>query len=167
MSTLSIRPAKIYDVPALARIERESFVSPWSADQITRDITVNDRAFVAVAEVDGDTAGYADMWLVAGEAQLYNIVVAEKYRGIGIGGALLKYMASAAARAGCTTMNLEVRRSNSPAISMYRKGGFRDRGIRRGYYTDNHEDAVLMDLDLESDAETEGQGDLEVEIETV
>ena len=102
MKTLSIRPAKIYDVPALARIERESFAHPWSAEQITRDIVANDRAFVAVAVLDGEPVGYADMWIVAGEAQLYNIAVAPEFRGAGIGSILMKYMAKTAARAGCS-----------------------------------------------------------------
>ncbi|MBQ6456973.1 MAG: ribosomal protein S18-alanine N-acetyltransferase [Mogibacterium sp.] len=167
MKTLSIRPAKIYDVPALARIERESFAHPWSAEQITRDIVANDRAFVAVAVLDGEPVGYADMWIVAGEAQLYNIAVAPEYRGAGIGSILMKYMAKTAARAGCRTMTLEVRRSNEPAISMYRKGGFRDSGIRKGYYADNKEDAVLMDREISPDEAIEGTGDLEVDIETV
>ena len=64
-------------------------------------------------------------------------------------------------------MTLEVRRSNEPAISMYRKGGFRDSGIRKGYYADNKEDAVLMDREISPDEAIEGTGDLEVDIETV
>ena len=167
MSTLTIRQAKLYDVPALARIERESFARPWSAEEITRDVVKNEKAFVAVAELGGETAGYADMWIVAGEAQLFNIVVAPEYRGLGIGSILLRFMAEAAARSGCRNMTLEVRRSNEPAISMYRKGGFHDSGLRKGYYSDNHEDAVLMDREITPEDAVEGSGDLEVEIETV
>ncbi len=167
MSVLKIRPAKIYDVPALARIEMDSFVHPWSAEEITRDIVRNEKAFVAVAELDGEAVGYADMWIVAGEAQLYNIVTDPRYRGRGIGQLLLKYMTQTAARLGCNVMTLEVRRSNEPAISLYRKDGFRDTGIRRGYYTDNHEDAVLMDRDISPDDAIEGTGDLEVDVDTI
>ena len=86
---------------------------------------------------------------------------------MGIGSILLRYMAEVAARAGCRNMTLEVRRSNEPAISMYRKGGFRDSGLRKGYYSDNHEDAVLMDREITPEDAIEGSGDLEVEIETV
>lgn len=167
MSTLTIRPAKIYDVPALARIESESFARPWSAEEIAKDIVKNDRAFVAVAVIDDEPVGYADMRLIAGEAQLYNIVVSPEYRSLGIGSLLLRYMAQTAARAGCRNMNLEVRRSNVPAISMYRKGGFRDSGVRKGYYQDNREDAVLMDREISPDEAIEGTGDLEVDIDIV
>ncbi len=171
MRRLTIRQAKIFDVPAMARIERESFVQPWNADEITRDVAVNDRSYVAVAEVDGEICGYADMWVAAGEAQLYNIVVAPTYRGMGIGGILLRHMAETAARCGCTNMTLEVRRSNEPAINLYRKKGFRDVGVRKGYYADNHEDAVLMDMEIDSETDPddlqEGSGDLEVDIDIV
>lgn len=178
MAILRIRQAKIYDVPALARIERDSFVSPWSAEEITRDVAMNPRAYVAVAEIDGQPVGYADMWIVAGEAQLYNIAVDPAYRRNEIGGKLLEHMAAVAMRT-CRIMTLEVRRSNIPALEMYRKKGFRDVGVRKGYYADNGEDAVLMDLDLDERRRAAGQGpdpieadvvtaeedDLEVEIE--
>ena len=149
MAILRIRQAKIYDVTALARIERDSFVSPWSAEEITRDIALNPKAYVAVAEINGAPVGYADMWIVAGEAQLFNIVVDPAYRRNEIGSKLLEYMASVAMRT-CRIMTLEVRRSNIPAIEMYRSRGFRDVGVRKKYYQDNGEDAVLMDLDLDS-----------------
>ena len=171
MKKLTIRQAKLFDVPAMARIERESFVHPWSAEEITRDVAVNDRAYVAVAEMNGEICAYADMWIARGEAQLYNIVVDPAYRGMGIGEILLRCMAQKAAYFGCTSMTLEVRRSNIPAINMYHRKGFRDVGVRRGYYDDNKEDAILMDMDIvpekESEDFQEGSGDLEVDVETV
>ncbi len=165
MAILNIRRARLYDVPALARIERVSFVSPWSAEEITRDIVSNDRAYVAVAEINGEAVGYADMWIVAGEAQLFNIVVDPAYRGKEIALRLLAHMFKVASVT-CNVITLEVRRSNVPAISLYLKSGFRQVGVRKGYYTDNGEDAVLMDRNL--DEEDNGSGDdndLEVEID--
>lgn len=165
MAVLNIRRARLYDVPALARIERVSFVSPWSAEEITRDIVSNDRAYVAVAEINGEPVGYADMWIVAGEAQLFNIVVDPAYRGKEIALRLLAHMFKVASVT-CNVITLEVRRSNVPAINLYLKSGFRQVGVRKGYYSDNGEDAVLMDRDL--DEEDDGSGDdndLEVEID--
>ena len=167
MSTLSIRPARLYDVPALARIERQSFTSPWSADAITHDVIENERAFVAVAELDGVTAGYADMWIIADEAQLYNIAISPEFRGRGIGSILLRYMAEKAEEAGCRILLLEVRRSNIPAISMYRKNGFKESGLRKGYYAEDAEDAVLMDKEISEGHRSGDSGDLEVEIDTI
>ena len=165
MAALTIRQAKLFDVPALARIERDSFVSPWSAEEITRDVAQNERAYVAVAEINGEAVGYADMWIVAGEAQLFNIVVDPAYRGNEIGLKLLAHMLRVAA-ATCSVITLEVRRSNVPAISLYLKSGFRQVGVRKGYYTDNGEDAVLMDRDLDQSVNGSGSaGDLEVDIE--
>lgn len=175
MAILRIRQAKLHDVPALARIERDSFVSPWSAEEIMRDVAMNERAFVAVAELDGEPVGYADMWIVAGEAQLYNIAVDPAYRRNSIGAKLLEYMAHIAMKT-CSVMTLEVRRSNIPALELYRNNGFRDVGVRKNYYADNGEDAVLMNRDLDLDVEyetgtaddAEGNDDpLEVDIEIV
>ena len=165
MAVLRIRQARLSDVPALARIERDSFVSPWSAEDITRDVAFNEKSYVAVAEINGEPVGYADMWLVAGEAQLYNIVVDPAYRGNEIGFRLMSHMISIASRT-CKVINLEVRRSNVPAISLYLKSGFRQVGERKKYYRDNGEDAVLMDRDLsEEDENIEDGNDLEVDIE--
>ena len=164
MAVVNIRRARLYDVPALARIERVSFVSQWSAEEITRDIVSNDRAYVAVAEINGEAVGYADMWIVAGEAQLFNIVVDPAYRGKEIAFRLLAHMLKVAAVT-CNVITLEVRRSNVPAISLYLKSGFRQVGIRKGYYTDNGEDAVLMDRGLDEENRSGDDNDLEVEID--
>lgn len=147
-NVLLIRQAKLYDVPALARIEDNSFAEPWSAKEIANDITETDRAYVAVAMIDDERAGYADMWLAADEAQIYNIVIDEPYRGRGIGKALMEHMISRARDVDCRTMTLEVRAGNDTAIAMYHDMGFRDVSVRRKYYRDNNEDALLMDLDL-------------------
>ena len=165
MAVLRIRQARLSDVPALARIERDSFVSPWSAEEITRDVAFNEKAYVAVAEINGEPVGYADMWLIAGEAQLYNIVVDPAYRGNEIGFRLLSHMIGTASRT-CKVINLDVIYSNVPAISLYLKSGFRQVGERKGYYRDNGEDAVLMDRDLSEEDDNSGDGnDLEVDIE--
>lgn len=161
MAEILIRKAALYDVPAIARIERESFVTPWSAEEITRDIVKNDRAYVAVAELDGETAGYADMWIISGEAQLYNIAVDPAFRRHEVGIRLLEHMMEVASET-CDIMTLEVRRSNIPALSLYAAKGFRQTGIRKNYYEDNHEDAVLMDRDL-----TGSSDGLEVDIEII
>lgn len=167
MAGLVIRRAKLYDVPALARIERESFVSPWSAEEITRDVAGNDRAYVAVAEYGGEVIGYADMWIIAGEAQLFNIVVDPSYRGNEVGLKLMGHMIGVAAKT-CQVITLEVRRSNVPALALYRRSGFRQVGVRKGYYTDNGEDAILMDRELGEEDRYRGDDNaLEVEIETI
>ena len=77
---INIRQAKLYDVPAMARIERDSFGSPWSAEEITKDVTAGGNVYVAIAEYGGEKAGYGEIRNVAGEAQIYNIAIAPEFR---------------------------------------------------------------------------------------
>ena len=158
-----IRKARLYDIPAVARLEEATSGTPWSAESLTNDITKNENAYMAVAALKGpedevpEIIGYADIWIIAGEAQLNNIAVDEKYRGMHIGEALLEHMIEVSRRAGCTVMTLEVREGNTAARPLYTKLGFKETAVRRGYYTDNNEDAILMDKNYD---------DLDVEYET-
>ena len=146
---VSIRQAKLYDVPAISRIEQESFDSPWSADEITKDVMSKDGSiYVAVIESDGEKAGYAEMRTVAGEAQIYNIVIDRAFRGKGLGEMLLRHLIDKAKETGCSLVTLEVRGGNEAAMELYHKLGFKEVGRRRGYYAKGGEDAVLMDLAL-------------------
>ena len=144
--TITIRQAKLYDVPSMARIESDSFERPWSADAITKDVTAGGSVYVAVALCGGERAGFGEIRSVAGEAQVYDIAVAPGFRRRGIGEALLRHLIERAEADGCTLVTLEVRDSNNAAADLYKKTGFREVGRRRGYY--DGADAVLMDLDL-------------------
>ncbi|MBR2706068.1 MAG: ribosomal protein S18-alanine N-acetyltransferase [Mogibacterium sp.] len=145
----NIRQAKLYDVPAISRIEQESFDSPWSADEITKDVMSKDGSiYVAVIESDGEKAGYAEMRTVAGEAQIYNIVIDRTFRGKGLGEMLLRHLIDKAKETGCSLVTLEVRGGNEAAMELYHKLGFKEVGRRKGYYIKGGEDAVLMDLAL-------------------
>ena len=143
---ITIRQAKLYDVPAISRIERDSFDDPWSADAITKDVTAGRGVYVAVALCGDERAGYGEIRSVAGEAQIYQIAVAPEFRRDGIGEAILRHLIETAEKDGCTLVTLEVRDGNKAAMELYRKLGFREVGRRKGYY--NGADAVLMDLDL-------------------
>ena len=155
---LTIRQAKLYDVPAMARIERDSFGMPWSADEITKDVTAGGDVYVAVALSGDERAGYGEIRMVAGEAQIYNIAVAPELRRRGIGEALLRHLIDVSREKGCSVVTLEVRAGNEDAMELYHKLGFHEVGRRRGYYARGGEDAVLMDLEL-------GAVEISVEIE--
>ena len=148
MEEIVIRQAKLYDVPAMARIERESFDEPWSADEITKDVTAGGNVYVAVALCGEERSGYAEIRSIAGEAQIYNIAVSPEFRRNGIGEALLRHLIDKAEQDGCVFVTLEVRDGNDAAMELYKKLGFREVGRRRGYYNKGSEDAILMDLDL-------------------
>ena len=170
--SVNIRQAKLYDVPALSRMEQEAFDSPWSAEEITKDVTSKDGSvYVAVIESDGEQAGYAEMRTVAGEAQIYNIVVDKAFRGRGLGEMLLRHLIDKAEESGCSLITLEVRGGNEAAMELYNKLGFREVGRRKGYYAKVGEDAVLMDLalgtieiDIDIDLDTDTDTDTDTEV---
>lgn len=146
---INIRKAKMHDVPVLAGIEEASFDAPWSADEIAKDVSsTDDNIYVAVIESDDVKAGYGEMRTVAGEAQIYNIVIDPAYRGRGLGEALMRHLTDKAEELGCSLITLEVRSGNAAAMELYRKLGFREVGRRKAYYEKGNEDAVLMDLEL-------------------
>jgi ribosomal-protein-alanine N-acetyltransferase len=91
--------------------------------------------------------GFAGLWIMAGEAHIINIAVREQYRRQGIGELLLISLIDLAIELGAHLVTLEVRASNTTAQSLYAKYGFNEVGVRRGYYTDNREDGVLMSLE--------------------
>jgi len=91
--------------------------------------------------------GFAGFWIMADEAHLTNIAVRECYRHQGIGEVLLISTIDLATELNARILTLEVRTSNTVAQGLYRKCGFTQTGLRRGYYTDNREDAVLMSTD--------------------
>lgn len=126
-------------------IEQASFPTPWARPLFEEEIgrTFSD-SIVAVGEPGGDVLGYAVCWTVEEESHLLNIAVRPNARGQGIGRALLEECIRRGARARSRNIFLEVRAGNESALRLYGREGFRFVGIRRGYYTDTGEDALVM-----------------------
>jgi len=104
----------------------------------------NDYAHYLVA-VDGERViGHCGMWIVLDECQITNVAVRPELRGKGIGEGLMRKAITFSYEMGVSLMTLEVRVSNEPAQNLYRKLGFQDGGIRKKYYSDDHEDALVM-----------------------
>lgn len=149
MNEITIREARLYDVPFLSRIERELFDTPRTAEAITKDITKGrDDIYIAVAEQGSEKIGYADMRIIAGEAQIYNIAISHDYRAQGYGEMLLTHLIDKARESGCDSITLEVSSTNRAGISLYGKLGFKEVGRRKGYYSSDNTDAILMTKDL-------------------
>jgi|SRR5690554_6857030 ribosomal-protein-alanine N-acetyltransferase len=133
------------DVEAVHAIEVEAFPTPWTIDSFHYEMRENQFAYYIVAEDENGTiVGYCGMWLVIDSAQITNVAVLEKARGKGIGEKLMREAMRVAKEHQVDIMSLEVRVSNVIAQNLYRKLGFQDGGIRKGYYTDNQEDALVM-----------------------
>lgn len=154
----TFRSMTLDDIGTIARIERESFTSPWSADAFRMELTQNHFAKYMVLERSGETIGYGGMWMIVDEAHITNIAIREPYRGQGLGERLLREMMRTAAWFGAIRITLEVRVSNDRAQSLYRKLGFYGAGLRPRYYSDNQEDALIMWAELPSaDEAREGE----------
>lgn len=139
---------RLDDIPIVCEIEREAFTSPWTAGAFHNELTNNQFAHYMIMDYGGEVAGYGGMWLIIDEAHITNIAVRDRYRGKKLGERLLTELQRTARFLGAVRMTLEVRTSNYIAQRLYEKMGFRSVGVRRGYYTDNHEDAIIMWADL-------------------
>ncbi|ACX51321.1 ribosomal-protein-alanine acetyltransferase [Ammonifex degensii KC4] len=128
-------------------IERLSFPLPWDRDTFLFEILINKLAEYVVALWNGKVVGYGGMWIVADEGHITNIAVHPDYRLRGVGREILKELIRRAREKGLSRMTLEVRPSNAVARHLYRSLGFVEKGIRKRYYRDNDEDAIIMWLE--------------------
>lgn len=149
MAKASYRKMTVVDVPAVHQIELVSFPTPWTLDSFYHEMTENQFAYYVIAIDDNEQIiGFCGMWMVIDAAQITNVAVLEVARGFGIGEGLMREAMRIAKENGMETMSLEVRVTNSVAQNLYRKLGFQDGGIRKGYYVDNGEDALVMWVNL-------------------
>jgi len=125
-------------------IENLSFAIPWTRQSFIEEITSNKFAIYLSASLNNVVVGYAGMWNVCGEGHITNIAVHPEFRGCGIGSLLLEGLIEEARKAGIERMTLEVRKSNIIAQNLYKKYGFVACGLRKSYYADNKEDALIM-----------------------
>ena len=130
------------DEKSIAALETECFSSPWSQAAILQSLN-NGTAFI-VFEENGKVLGYAGLQMVLDEGYVTNIAVTKSARGTGIGKSLVGALISLAKDKGLAFISLEVRESNTPAISLYTKCGFKDFGKRKNFYQNPTEDAVIM-----------------------
>jgi [ribosomal protein S18]-alanine N-acetyltransferase len=144
-----LRPMGLPDVTAVSVLEQALFgVEAWSPDQLAGEVAADPGSrYYLVAEDEGVVTGYGGLLALAGgQADVVTLAVAADRWGEGIGGALLDGLLAEAARRGCTEIFLEVRVDNDRAQRLYRRRGFTDIGIRRGYYQPSNTDALVMRL---------------------
>ena len=142
LARLEIRPLAYSDLPAVAGIERRAFPTPWSIAMFVLELSKPTGVCLA-AVLDGKLVGYTICSRYDNVWHVMNIAVAPEARRRGIASALLAelYARGGGERAQFT---LEVRRTNQAAIDLYHRDGFRIAGVRRRYYQDNGEDALIM-----------------------
>lgn len=138
---------KLSDLDQIMTIEKSSFSYPWSSRFFLQEIKVP--CARSVLAVTGDRIiGYVVYWLLPGEVDIHNLAVRPDCRRRGIGRSLLLGVVRHARYQGARRVTLEVRKTNGAAQRLYESIGFVTTGIRKGYYSDDGEDALAMSLEL-------------------
>ncbi len=148
-----LRRMRKEDIPMVIEIEKMSFTSPWPEFHFYDELQ-NPHSFPYVVEgrfMDGRTkiVGYIFLWVFGEEIEIANIAVHPDFRRMKIATSMLMTVENIY-REKAKRIFLEVRVSNKPARNLYKKMGFQEAGVRKGYYTDNFEDAIIMMKEIES-----------------
>lgn len=135
-------------IPSITAIEQISYANPWSSKAISAEF---DKELSVKAGIlfGRELAGYSFNTLIEDEFHILNIAISPEYRRIGLAKGLLAFALDSATNSGASTACLEVRVSNTPAQALYQHFGFKVVGVRKEYYSDNREDALLLDLKLD------------------
>jgi ribosomal-protein-alanine N-acetyltransferase len=133
------------DLDAVLFMEAECFTSPWTREMYLAELENVGTSFCYLARMDeGEAVGFCSFWRVMDELHINNLAVLAPWRRRGIGRALMTHVLEEGVRLGAHSATLEVRRSNDIARQMYEHLGFVASGVRRAYYTNPIEDALVM-----------------------
>ena len=130
-------------ISALAQLERECFSDPWSEKALSEELS-NPNAVFRVALIDEEVAGYVGMLHVLDEGDICNVAVFDKFRRRGVATALIQHLVDYAVENQLSFITLEVRESNMGAQKFYETMGFETIGIRKNFYDNPKEHAILM-----------------------
>ncbi len=139
-----IRELTQTEIPEIAEIERRCFSHPWSDDSINDSFANSSNRFY-IAELDGVIAGYVGLSVIIDEGYILNVAVLPDYRRKGIAKALINHIISIY-KEKLAFLTLEVRPSNTAAIRLYESFGFEKAGLRKDYYREPKEDALILTL---------------------
>lgn len=160
---IRIRPMTIDDISEVTRLDQESFSLPWPERAFANELNnPMSRAWVIdlPGSIESGLIGSLILWLIIDEAHIATIAVEKAYRQRGIAKVLLAHALLSIQNEGAVCSLLEVRYGNEAALELYKSLGFYQVGTRKGYYSDNHEDALLMNLDDISAVDWQGILDL-------
>ncbi|MBQ7667811.1 MAG: ribosomal protein S18-alanine N-acetyltransferase [Clostridia bacterium] len=143
MQKIVIELMKVDDIKNVLEVEEKSFTIPWHKESFENELK-NNLALYLVAKVENKAVGYVGVWRVLDEGHITNVAVHPDYRRRGIAKALVSELLLLCEKDGITSFTLEVRKSNKVAYELYKKLGFKEEGIRKKYYADNNEDAIIM-----------------------
>ena len=147
INNLIIEEMKENDIDGVFEVEKNCFEDYWSKDSFKKELS-NNLAKYLVAKIDNKVVGYVGIWFVVDEGDITNVALHEDYRGQKIGDHLIKELVQVCKNNKIISMTLEVRASNVVAQNLYKKYGFKMAGIRKEYYSNNKEDAIIMWNDI-------------------
>ena len=140
-----IRRMQKTDLDGVIKIEEKAYGEHhWSKDSFMNELSNDLARYYSALNSDGKLLGYAGCWQILEEVHITNIAVSPEYRRQKIGERLLRQIIDDCYKNKAKYITLEVRVSNNPAISLYEKYGFKSLGVRKGYYQNNNEDALIM-----------------------
>ena len=142
LESCTIRVVAETDLDAILQIEKECYPLPWSFQQFVEELE-NPVATLLVGEIENRIVGYICYWLVVGEMEILNLATAAEFRRKGIAAELMTQAFNRCPVDKLSSAWLEVRAANQSAIALYRRSGFNQSGVRKGYYRDG-EDAIVM-----------------------
>jgi len=131
------------DLSGVLEVSSLSLKESWNIDSYSSELS-NPLAKYLIAKVNNQIVGFAGVWVIIDEGHITNIAVHPNFREKGIGTTLLQSLIDHLEDWGCNSLTLEVRSSNDAAKGLYKKFGFLEEGIRKKYYNDNDEDALIM-----------------------
>ncbi len=158
------------DIPAVMAVERAAYTSGWPTTAFERELTTNAMARYLVARAPAPApavVAFGGLWLMVDQAHIVTIAVLPELQRRGYGRLVLHGLVELAAASGMDSVTLEVRPSNQAARALYRRYGFYEVGLRKRYYADNHEDAIIMTTEaLDSPAYLQRLERLRAELES-
>lgn len=132
-------------VDGVYKLSKECFSVPWTLESINNELNNPLAKYIVAQDLSTrEVIGFVGVWIIAGEGDITNIAVSPKYRNKGIASELLTKLFELCKTFSCEHLTLEVRLSNIAAQNLYKKFNFKEEGIRKGYYSDNNEDAIIM-----------------------
>lgn len=141
--SVEIRKAGPDELEAAASVEAACFSMPWSRQAMEESVRTG-QMFFLTAYCDGKAVGECALRTICGEGEITNVAVLPEYRRLGIGRALMAELIKQGKKAGIREFTLEVRAGNRAAIRLYEENGFKTEGIRRNFYENPREDAMIM-----------------------
>lgn len=143
MNKITLSLMEECDLGDVLEVSSLSLKESWSKESFKKELC-NPLAKYLVAKENDKVIGFAGVWTIVDEGHITNIAVHPDFRKKGIGSTLLSSLIEHCKNWGCPSLTLEVRASNTPAQQLYKKYNFKEEGIRKKYYKDNNEDAIIM-----------------------